>query len=716
MRVRYGALTIAAGLTLSTCQDFRPASAAAPAPTGEQDRAQRADWARRQMLESYDRVGKRDPRWDALARTAIELSLPAALATVSRPPSPESRVAAGRAALQAGCDDPLVLHLLARALQDEDVQAAEPEELYRRAVEGMKTVPYARAIARDAATSLYELYAKRIEGLGLRAPLADLEWRWFQESLADGSYGPDDEPVLLWQFRTSEGGAFAKRVPAQAAQAVEGAPWVDRWLRLYLSGWAHYQAAWKGRGTSFAREVKPEQWEVFRRENALARRDLEESHRLRPDRPETCGQLMTLAGDDPQPGQTERMWFDRAVAAQLDFIPAWSGYWNRLLPRWGGSYAQMLALGREALETGRFDTDVPAQLLEVVHRIQQDQAMTDGASEGGAPIFERPEVYPLLVRMFEGFLAEPRRAGERALWHGQWAVAADRARRPAEALAHLDAAGLQLERPVVRFLVREKETPDAFKVRVVVAASPAAADVAEGERLAAAYDVAGALAAYRAAAAKDPSAHLAQAIAGPRASLEAEQRLAAGGWVPFLPTEPHLHGWHDELGSWRVDTDGSLVGRAGSLGLLLVSNARVGADFEVRGRVELVSSTNGAFQGGVAFGRPTWTGKEWIAFRVKRNAREGTVAYSSCHFEKPLVSAVPAPVRDSTSFTLRVQDGRVTTTANGAPVETGLVPERGLVRDRDVKVALGGYVDENVVELRFRDVAVRRLPAASASR
>jgi hypothetical protein len=77
---------------------------------------------------------------------------------------------------------------------------------------------------------------------------------------------------------------------------------------------------------------------------------------------------------------------------------------------------------------------------------------------------------------------------------------------------------------------------------------------------------------------------------------------------------------------------------------------------------------------------------------------------------------VPAPVEDGTSFTLRVENGRITTTANGAPVETGLVPAKGLVRDRDVKVALGGYVAENVAELRFRDVAVRRLPAGSGSR
>jgi hypothetical protein len=702
----------------------RPAAATTPsprpagssAPTGQADRAQREAWGRRQMLAAYDRVGKRDPRWDAQARAAIALSLPAVLGTVERPPAPDERIAAARAAVDAGCDDPLVLHLLARAVQDRDWSSPEPEGLYQRALEGMKKSPYARAIARDAASSLFELYHRRAEGLGLRAPVQALELQWFREALGDGSYEDDEEAVLLWHIRSASGTAFAQRAPAELAQAVAGATWVDPWMRLYFSGWAHYQAAWKGRGTGFARDVKPEQWEVFRREAALARRDLEESYALRPDRPEASRQLMTLAGDDPKPGQTERMWFDRAIAAQLDYLPAYEAYWTRLLPRWGGSYDEMLSLGREALETGRFDTEVPAQLLEIVHRIRQDQQMGDGAEGEGPPVFERPEVYPLLVRMFEGYLAEPKRTGERQLWHGQWAVAADRARRPVDALAHFEAAGFRLNRAAERFVTREKETAREFGIRVVTAASPGAADAADGARRREAFDVGGALAAYRAATQKDPSPHFAQAVGDAVAALEQEEKLAEGGWVPFLPKGPHLLGWHNELGQWRVDTDGSLVGRAGSRGLLLVSDARVGADFEARGRVELVSSSNGAFQGGIGFGRPTWLTKEWIMFRVKRNEREGKVAYSSCHFEQALVKAVPAPVEDGTSFTLRVENGRITTTANGAPVETGLVPAKGLVRDRDVKVALGGYVDENVVELRFRDVAVRRLPAGSGSR
>ena len=543
-----------------------------------------------------------------------------------------------------------------------------------------------------------------------------LELQWFRESLTDGSYDADDEVVLLWHIRSGAGRTFAKRAPGEFVEAVTKRP--GSIPGCGSTSRAGITTTWPGRRGARASPAasSPSSGTSSAREAALARRDLEKAYALRPDRPDASVQLLTLAGDDPQPGQTERMWFDRAIAAQIDYLPAYETYWLRLLPRWGGSYEQMLSLGREALETGRFDTEVPAQLLEIVHRIRVDQQMADGAEGGGPPVFERPEVYPLLVRMFEGYLAEPTRVGQRSLWHGQWSVVADRAGRPAEALKHFEAAGFRLEPPAERHVTREKETPRAFGIRLMVAASPASAEVADGARRREAFDVAGALAAYRAATQKDPSPHFAQAVGDAVAALEQEQRLAEGGWVPFLPKGPHLLGWHNELGQWRVDADGSLVGRAGSRGLLLVSDARVGADFEARGRVELVSSSNGAFQGGIAFGRPTWLTKEWIMFRVKRNAREGKVAYSSCHFEQPLVKAVPAPVEDGTSFTLRVQDGRITTTANGAPVETGLVPAKGLVRDRDLKVGLGGYVDENVVELRFRDVAVRRLPAGSTGR
>ena len=89
------------------------------------------------------------------------------------------------------------------------------------------------------------------------------------------------------------------------------------------------------------------------------------------------------------------------------------------------------------------------------------------------------------------------------------------------------------------------------------------------------------------------------------------------------------------------------------------------------------------------------------------------MALTAIHFSHPLVKAVPVTLADRNTFSVRVQGGRITSTANGTPVETGFAPPNGLAGGRALLVGLGGYVDENVVELRFRDVVVRRLAAGS---
>jgi len=166
------------------------------------------------------------------------------------------------------------------------------------------------------------------------------------------------------------------------------------------------------------------------------------------------------------------------------------------------------------------------------------------------------------------------------------------------------------------------------------------------------------------------------------------------------------------LDPWRLDADGSLVGTAGSRGLLIVSDARVGPAFEVEGRMELVSSTNGFFQGGVAFGRPSWDGQDWMSFRIKRNSDEGKVAYFSHHLYRPESGPFPIEVPDRNAFRVRVQAGKVSAWVDDAPVQEGYQPAKGLVTTPDVRVGFGGYVDENLVSLRFRDVRLRRLAAS----
>ena len=141
---------------------------------------------------------------------------------------------------------------------------------------------------------------------------------------------------------------------------------------------------------------------------------------------------------------------------------------------------------------------------------------------------------------------------------------------------------------------------------------------------------------------------------------------------------------------------------------MIVADARVGPDFEIRGTMELVSSTNGFFQGGVVFGHPSWESQDWMAFRIQRTPDEGQCAYFGQHFYGSPSGPFRLPVPDRNAFTVRVQDRKLSATVNGAAI-VGQVPDKGLVTTPDLQVGFGGYVDENLVSLRFRDVELRRL-------
>jgi hypothetical protein len=65
-------------------------------------------------------------------------------------------------------------------------------------------------------------------------------------------------------------------------------------------------------------------------------------------------------------------WFGRALEAQVDYVPAYGRTAYALLPRWGGSHAEMLRLGFACIEQPRYDTLVPWQFVEVVRQICKD--------------------------------------------------------------------------------------------------------------------------------------------------------------------------------------------------------------------------------------------------------------------------------------------------------------------------------------------------------
>ncbi len=148
---------------------------------------------------------------------------------------------------------------------------------------------------------------------------------------------------------------------------------VDPWLLKMFEGAAEKENAWNERGTSWASEVTDEGWKGFHAHLDQARTALTEAWEMRPDRPEAAALLIHVAmGGGSKSGEKEVDWFNRAVAAQMDYAPAFHAMFTALRPRCGGSRQTLETFGLKCLETGRFDTFVPLFYLRAPRGVAQE--------------------------------------------------------------------------------------------------------------------------------------------------------------------------------------------------------------------------------------------------------------------------------------------------------------------------------------------------------
>jgi hypothetical protein len=570
----------------------------------------------------------------------------------------------------------------------------------------MRSARYPRYLARLAASGLRRYLVGIKEGRGQRAAVERQEIEWFLESLTDGSYAPAEDVALVDQLMSGTGERMLERNGGTIVRALEGADWVDLWVRKLVSGIRWSDAAWEARGGGWASEVTEQGWRDFRLNLAKAREELQEAMRLRPDRPEAPFTMMGLAlGGDIGPGESVRYWFDRTVAARFDYRRAYSSLINATRRRWGGGDEALLAFGRECLATGRFDTIVPFVMQDVVDQIDEDQQAEDDVST----IYGDPTVIASLRDMSDGYLAAPKSALPPKVVASVAAVDEARAGNFHEAARRLAHAGGEVHAAERHRL--SGEPAGHFAGRVAAASGPAASEVLRAIELTAAGPsrATAAEGAWETVLRKDPRAEVRGFVDDRRAVAALEGELGRGQPVRFLPRTPDLAGWRVTQGRSELEPDGALTARPGGKGHMIHSEARVGPDFEIAGRVEVV--TPGTFQAGVLFGYPDFRTRDWYSFRLKNTPHEGRVAYFARHFESGAPSAAIAAGGSST-FRIQAWHGRLRAWVDGTLAIDDYVPGKNYVTAPDAKVGFGAYVEATEYAVRYRDVTLRRLVAA----
>ncbi len=649
----------------------------------------------RTMEEAYQTAGKRNPSWDEAALKFIkDCRLYLAYDHFSAE-NQDKLVNAGEKLLAMGCDDPLVVYLYGALLQDRgDLEKAQQN--LEKAVAGFRESKYPRARAAFSAKRLAEVCAE-LEGEEAESVAAHwkLAKEWTVESFRDSSYLAGESRIALkivddlWGYAPLE-------YTENTYKALCDEPGADPYVVAVMGGVLYIDKAWEERGSDWAYTVSESGWRGFKKNLKVARELLTEAWQQYPEYPEAPAEMIVVTkGESEEAQEPARQWFDRAVAAQMDYPIAYDYYLNYLLPRWHGSHEEMYDFAVECLETKRFDTEVPHRFLRVLCDITLEKS-------NDSEYWDLPETAPRLETLFKGYESVGTNE-EQTRWKSRHVAAAWKMRDWKTARALLDELGSQYDNSF--FNVYFYENGDYATSQIYAFSGPESASLLAAEKLANQGNKEAAQVAYAGAlASKDLDPRALNFIKHRFALLKLESQFEKNEWVSLNP-EPSLAGWFTVYGKWSVEPDGSLRGEPADERLWISCDADFGNKLELRGEIEFISvyddpMANAAI--GLGYVGGSMRDDVEVFFYPKANRIMATYTFRDDGVMRDVKLGA------SNSFHIQLWDDSMNVTINGKTILRGESFDR-VLEAKTGKIGFGAKAYSSPVTLRFRKLEVRRL-------
>lgn len=693
----------------------------------------------RTLAGAYREVGKRDPRWDGHAEALLDAMAvyftyggADARYRAQKSPTRDQALRLAQTARDAGCNDPLVAYCELAVTHDEIAAASRGTDTLearthlaaqlRQAVEGLMARNYPPHRVCEAARRLRWLYDPMPARGAAPIMVTDADrgrcqtilWDFWLAAAADNALGGDNRR-FLWMTVGEDMLDQPLDRQAQLLEALRQLPDADPWFVNTFGGFHHVKRAWEKRGSGFAHTVTDEGWAGFYEQMAKARDCLVKACEHDPRHPEPAAKMIEVAmGAGERLDTTTREWFDRAVAAQLDFHPAYHHLFWSLRPRWNGSHQQMYALGLECLATERYDTRIPWYLIAALKDIVNDE-------DGRYTFWRRRGVADKLSECLGGYAAAtatipPGGKGDAypPEWYRSFEVAALWRAGDVDAAAAL-LAELEKDRHFWPQAVAELDAwPGRVAEEVRAMAGPLGPQVRAAEQFAISGMVANAASEFqdllhaldKPDALLKPTDPAARFIRVRAKEINLYQRLNAGHTVSIQPDEEML-GWYTWGGTWAVEgerADAAVVGtddHVGSTSMVLLMYLPVGNRYEIAGRYEL-----GPDDAPGAFATVHDNRSMQYNLLLDRGTDQVSVArWIDAHRASArAVDGLP----DAADFVIRVWDGRVTLLLNNDPAirhypfYSGAPPQRS-------HFALGGLGTQAATTMRFTRLTLKRL-------
>lgn len=649
----------------------------------------------RQYIEGYRLRGKKNPATDAAAQEFLQAWVDYYYGEERKVEWSKLLQMADQLAGDPKCEDGIVLMATA-AICPEVHETTKRLEKALKAFEDSKHRGYPKYYTLVSLASHIDENSERYSRLTMQAADA------LRDALTDGSILPDDQPEVAEMLINGWAKRFFERRRTVVTRMIAELDPKFQWLSLVMSGQKAIRDAWQARGGGYANTVKEEGWKTFGAQLQVARKNLTKAWELQPQYPQAPGLMVYVSLSDN--GLEEmRLWFDRTIAAQLDYEDAWSHMRWGLRPRWHGSLESMRAFGLTALNTKRFDTDVPRKLFDSITDIEAEEDVKPGEH-----IYGRADIWPYMQQMYEGYLAEPKQAKNRECWLTCYAAAAYLAGK-------YDVARKQLEKldwkPLPDRLQNWNADLSLLAEEVAARTGPLADGIATAEQAATAKKIDESLRYYKSVpSASLPDARTRAFVQARLATLEMEKRLQTGEWVDFLPAAQDDPAWNVVAGTYQWKPDGAVEVKSQALGHMVLARARLGQNFEVKGEFEVVQSSTQSYQAGLAFGAPHLGKHDWFGYRLKNNDVEGQVSAFSHGWTKRGASQAIALDNLRNTFEFRFYSGKASGTLNGKQIfKDTPAPVRFRTPIQEFSVGVGAYNDMNETVIRYRHLQIRQL-------
>ena len=630
----------------------------------------------------------------------------------------EDELERGNVLIEKGFKDPYFLGRYAKlfkSLRDNDRYKGK---LITQALKEFPNTEYSRALEFRLNFWLFESQrAGRYTSKGYpEEELAEKAADAFLSVLGDGTYRDDEYGIAVSHFRNYFKNGMKREYLALQERMASNESWPS-WARNTLQGMIEVSKAWKERGSGWAHEVTPKGWEGFGKHLQQARVHFEKSWNENPEDPIAAySMIKVVMGQGSQPGESMRLWFDRAISARFDFDPAYDALIYAYRPKWGGSHDLMRAFGYACWKTRRFDSKVPLYLDNVIRSIALERgkdwrtayqdpetqtAMVDlGKNIAMSPTFQKQHplhlsilaIFQCFCEDYKGGMQTLKQIGPRFQWQTKFAlddffVSENQVRGEIE----MGSLGLLNELKMAEQQFAEKKYDEAENGFLkLLKKSQGTAVPWLGSRL---------------------------------ALIKFEKQLETGQWTP-LEFEPDLALWESRRGKWKIDDKGRLTTKGewkNVSNFRILHDGRVGDNFEMRANFRVEKKTKFLMRLGFSIGshyrdnkssRAQWTGVIWYSLANGGN-RGGFLDRTYAGNFKSKVVTLPDNV--SANLRLRSENGKLSFWIDDETVAENIVfgsfhkPSRPLPIYDDDKVGFVADFDGSEATVSIESAEIRRL-------